>query len=263
VYRDLASGLDEHDRAVGSILIVEQLVESCTEEVALARQPEAAPAARWQAIGRFHDDIQEIWRHMDRARDDLARRGSNTVAFDEMRPHARRATTNAEADGTLEARPIDTRPLDDARAALEMLVLAVPGTDWKAIAKRTQGLVAAAPIARRRRQRWGIAGVVAGLALAMTTWMFAITPTKKPDRRAAMRQELVQIAEQRKVKIAELEVELGSNCVPTQAHELVRLLVLDGQIDQARAFGGSYIGRCGEDSVVDHWANAPRPRPRY
>jgi hypothetical protein len=257
VYRDLASGLDEHDRAVGSILIVEQLVEACSQEVLLARQPEAAPAARWQAIGRFHDDLHEIWRHMDRARDDLARRGSNTVAFDEMRPHARRASTDVENESAL-----DARPLDDARAALEALVLAVPGTDWKAIAKRTQGLVEA-PIARRRRQRWGIAGVVAGVAFVMTTWIFAITPTKKPDPRAAMRQELVQIAEQRKVKIAELEVELGTSCAPAQAHELVRLLVLDGQIDQARAFGESYTERCGDDSIVEHWANAPRPRPRY
>jgi hypothetical protein len=257
VYRDLASGLDEHDRAVGAILIVEQLVESCHREVALAGDEQGAPTARWQAVGRFHDALHDIWRHMDRAREDLARRGANTVAYDEQRPHARRAATDVGNDVNLE-----TAPLDDARAALEALVLAVPGTDWKAIEKRTQGLVDA-PIAHRRRQRWAIAGVVAGLGLAIVTWGFAITPSKRPDPQAAMHQELVQIAEQRKVKIAELEVALGAACLPDRAHDLMRLLVLDGRIDDARAYGDSYTQRCGDDPVVAHWAKAPRPRPRY
>ena len=256
MYRDVASGLDEHDRAVGSILIVEQLLDACGREADVARQADSQQQTRWQAIGRFHDALHDLWRLMDRARDDLARRGANTVAYDELRPHARRAPSKVGEGGDL-----DTSPLDDARAALETLMLAVPGTDWKAIAARTQGLVAS-PIARRRRQRWSIAAVIAGLALAMVTWGFAITPPKKPDRRAAMHKELVQIAEQRKVRIAELQVVLGPDCLPAEAHELVRLLVLDGQTDEARAFADGYGERCGEDTVVEHWASAPRPEPR-
>jgi hypothetical protein len=253
VYRDVASGLDEHDRAVGSILIVEQLVDTCALEAELSRRDDVPPPTRWQAIGRFHDAIHDVWRLMDRARDDLARRGANTVAYDELRPRARRAPSKVDERGDL-----DTNPLDDARAALEALMLAVPGTDWKAIATRTQGLVAA-PIARRRRQRWSITAVIAGLALAMVTWGFAITPPKKPDPRVAMHKELVQIAKQRKVRIAQLEALLGPDCVPSKAHELMRLLVLDGQIDDARAFADGYAERCGEDQVVEHWASAPRP----
>ena len=259
MYRDVASGLDEHDRAVGTLLIVEQLVDTCGDDVATARQADLAPPVRWQAISHLHDALDDLWRHMDRARDDLARRGANVVAYDELRPHARRATTDVGDNGS-----VDSGPLDDARAAHAALVLAVPGTDWKGIAARTQGLVeVAAPMARHRRQRWAIFGVVTGLLFAMVTWVFAITPTKKPDRQAAMRNELAQIADQRKLKIAELEVMLGNACVPAQAHELMRLLVLDGRTDDARAFADGYTERCGDDAVVEHWANAPRPRPRY
>jgi hypothetical protein len=257
VYRDVASNLDEHDRAVGSILIVEQLVDECEREAATARRTEVAQAARWQAIGRLHDGLRDTWRLLERARADLVRRGANTVAYDELSPHARRAATNVGSDGAL-----DTRALEDARAALESLKLAVPGTDWRAIATRTQGLVDA-PIGRRRRQRWPIAAGVFGLVLVLVTWGLAIRPVHKRDPRAAMRQELSQIADQRKIKIAELQVMLGADCLPAQAHELVRLLVLDGRVDDARTFGDGYETRCGDDEVVEHWANAPRPPIRY
>ena len=74
-----------------------------------------------------------------------------------------------------------------------------------------------------------------------------------------MRDELAEIAQQRKVKIEELRGTLGNRCEPAQAHELVKLLVLDGRVPDARDFGTDYVQRCGEDTVVEHWAHAPRP----
>src|SRR5439155_13071085 len=129
----------------------------------------AAQHDRWRAIADAHDAYPEIWRYFDRARRVLAQRGANTASYDELRPNARRAATDPGLDGE---RAIDTAALDDARRALEALKLAVPGADWDAIAARTQGLVRA-PLVRRRRQRLAVAGVIGAFALAVVVWLVA------------------------------------------------------------------------------------------
>src|SRR5678815_2883486 len=97
MYRDSATILDERDRAVGSILIGEALVDECERAANDIRNPEAlSHQERWRTITGVHDTYPEIWRHLDRARSLLAGRGANTAAYDEMRPHARRAPTNAD-----------------------------------------------------------------------------------------------------------------------------------------------------------------------
>lgn len=248
MYRDTSASLDEHDRAVGAILIGETLVDTCETAAAKSRGVDA-PHERWRALADANDAYPEIWRHLDRARRVLSNRGINTAAYDELRPHAAKAVTRGEK--------IDSSALDDAKRAIAELKLVVPGADWDAIEARTAGLVAA-PLSRRR-QRIIIAAVVGVFAFACFAWLASIVPVHKQSRREQMRNELAEIAEQRKVKIDELRMTLGNRCEPTQAHELVKLLVLDGRGPDARDFGTDYVTRCGEDEVIEHWAHAPRP----
>jgi hypothetical protein len=258
VYRDTSQELDEHDRAVGAILIGEAIIDDCDRAFIRARDHHEAPQQeRWRAIADVHDAYPEIWRHLDRARRVLANRGANTAAYDELRPHARRAAVDPGLDGE---RALDSAAFDDARRALEELKLAVPGADWDAIAARTQGLVRAPLVARKRRQRLAVAGVIGVFAIAVTGWLFAIIPEHRQSRREAMRDELRVVDQQRKLKIVALEGGLGARCAPDEAHELMRLLVLDGRGLDARAFATDYTSRCGTDSVIDHWAHAPLPR---
>jgi hypothetical protein len=245
MYRDTASDLDEHDRAVGAILIGEALVDTC-EEAGSAVEPQD----RWRAFAAANDAYPEVWRHLDRARRVLAQRGLNTAGYDELRPSAPKAVTRGET--------IDRSALDEAKRAIAELKLAVPGADWDAIEARTAGLVNA-PLSRKKRQRVIFGGAAAVLLIMVFAWFAALVPEHKQSRREAMREELAEIAQQRKLKIDELQLTLGSRCEPTEAHELVKLLVLDGRGPDAKAFGADYVVRCGEDEVVEHWAHAPRP----
>lgn len=255
MYRDTSQALDEHDRAVGALLIGEALIDDCDRAAVRARGGAAADAhARWRAIADVHDTYPEIWRYLDRARRVLATRGANTAAYDELRPHAARAATDSESEGE----SLDTRALEEARRALEQLKLAVPGADWDAIAARTEGL-ARSPLARRRRQRAALAGVIGVCAFVFVGWLIAIVPEHKQSQREVMRGELHVVEQQRKLKIATLTGALDQRCAPAEAHELVRLLVQDGRGGDARTFADDYTGRCGEDPVIDHWAHAPRP----
>jgi hypothetical protein len=252
MYRDSANTLDERDRAVGAILVSEALVE----ELRLAHETLQADATlshreKWRKITDVHDSYPQIWQHLDRARDVLAKRGGNTQRYDEMRPNAKRAPTNA--DGA-----IDTAALDDARRAIEDLKLAVPGADWKGIHSRTQGLVRS-KLSRPRGQRVIISAALTMFVFGLVTWAITIIPEHKVSRHEAMRRELTQIQHERKIKIDFTRVELGARCDLERARELTKLLVMDGQSDQARSFGAEYTLRCGDDEVVDNWAHAPRP----
>jgi len=253
MYRDTANALDEHDRAVGAILISEALIDECEKARAVVLQIDTERNERWRTLTGIHDTYPEVWRHLDRARKELASRGANTASYDEYRPTVRRAATN------LEGTDIERAALDDARRAIEELKLAVPGADWIAIRKRTAGLVRV-KLARPRGQRATVLVTLSIFALALITWSISIIPVKKEDPRLVMRRELTEVASQRKVKIEQLRFELGATCDVTRARELTKLLAFDGRWNDATAFGKSYIARCGDDSVVDNWANAPVPK---
>src|SRR5687768_16529553 len=108
MYRDSANALDERDRAVGAILIGEALVDECDRAAHTLRNAESlSHHDRWRTITDVHDTYPEIWRHLDRARSLLATRGVNTTRYDELRPRAHRAPTNAEGE-------IDNSAIDDA-----------------------------------------------------------------------------------------------------------------------------------------------------
>jgi hypothetical protein len=256
MYRDAPAALDERDRAVGAILIGEALLASCERARVLGRSvgPEA-----WRAIRDAHDEFPEIWRSLDRARAVLARRGVNVTGYDELRPHVRThlaSPGSAGPDGDTEVVLVDPTALDDARRATDALKLAVPGTDWAAIDQRTSGLVHA-PLVHRRRNRLVLGAAVAVFAVVIGAWIASLAPREKLDRRDALRRELAEISQQRKLQIIALQASLVGRCDPPAAHELARQLVMDGRGLDARQFAALYAGRCGADPVVDRWASAP------
>jgi len=253
MYRDSAFALDEHDRAVGAILIGESLMAQCERSADRIRDPH--DSERWRAMREIQDDYPEIWRQLDRAREVLAARGANTMAYEEMRPFVRRTLAVENEDHT---QSVDADALEDARRAIAELKLAVPGADWKAIARRTHDLVEGPDL--RRHSKFVVVGIVSIVMLAVVTWFLSSIPEKKVDERELMRQELTEVASQRKLKIQYLQLAIGQRCDPPVAHEYVKQLVMDGQADQANQFADQYVVRCGEDTVVENWANAPRPR---
>jgi hypothetical protein len=262
MYRDAPAALDECDRAVGAILIGEALLASCERAGRLGRS--AGPEA-WRAIRDAHDEFPEIWRSLDRARAVLAHRGINVTGYDELRPHvrthlARPGTGDPDrgdgADADAEVVLVDPIALDDARRATDALKLAVPGADWAGIEQRTSGLVHA-PLVHRRRNRLVVGGVIAVFAVVIGAWIASLAPRQKLDRRDALRRELAEIAQHRKLRIIALQAALVDRCDPPAAHELARQLVMDGRGLDARQFAALYGERCGADPVIDHWASAP------
>lgn len=251
MYRDSANALDERDRAVGAILIGEALVEECDRAAHTLNADALSHHDRWRTITDIHDTYPEIWRHLDRARSLLATRGANTMRYDELRPRAHRAPTNAEGE-------IDKSAIDDARRAIEDLKLAVPGADWKAIDERTTHLLDK-PLERAKGQRFMLLAVVTLFLFAVAGWVISLIPAEKVNRREAMRRELSEISQQRKLRIELVRVEIGQRCDVERARELTRLLVMDGRTADAHSFGLDYLSRCGDDEVVDNWAHAPRP----
>jgi hypothetical protein len=255
MYRDAKANLDERDRAVGAILIGEALIASCERAKAIgaARGPEA-----WRAIRDAHDEFPEIWSSLDRARGVLAQRGINVIGYDELRPTVRTRLATSDGDGDADAMQLDPAALDDARRAAEELKLAVPGADWAAIDRRTTGLVRA-PLIRHERNRLIASGLVGLFLVCALTWVASLVPEDKPDRYAEMRRELAEITVQRRFRIIELQSALSERCDPGQAHELAKQLVMDGRGGDAKQFAASYTARCGVDTAVERWANAPRP----
>ena len=254
MYRDTATALDEHDRAVGAILIGEALVDECERAAVKVRRPDTATEQeRWRAVEEVNDTYPEVWRHLDRARGVLAKRGANTVGYDELRPHVRRAATDADGQR------VDGDALDEAKRAIAELKLAVPGADWKGIATRTEGLVHAPLGARRRQARYVAAGVVAVAVFAAIAWFMSIVPVRKPSHTEAMRKELAGVANERRARVDFLRAELGDRCLTPTARDLVRLLVMDGRGPEAKDLAADYTSRCGDDESIAHWANAPKP----
>jgi hypothetical protein len=253
MYRDDAIDLDEHDRAVGAILIGEALIAQCDAKSYLAKDD----PKRWRAMRDLHDDYPEVWRQLDRAKRILEKRGANTMGYEELRTHVKPSVVVSGKD---DDQSVDHDALDDARRAIGELKLAVPGTDWKGITKRTNDLAATPRL--RKRHNFVASLIVSGFMLGIAGWFFAIVPEKKVDQREVMRQEIADVAAQRVQRIERLGLVINNICDPNTAHEYIKLLVLDGQKDAAVAFSEDYKGRCGDDRVVENWAKAPRAKPR-
>jgi hypothetical protein len=120
------------------------------------------------------------------------------------------------------------------------------------------------PKLRARGQLRVMAAIALGVMFTLASAAAQLMPgrARAPERRP-IDDELAAIVEQRKVRIAQLEHEApGERCHPPAAHELARLLVMDGRWTDVRRFADGYERRCGEDPVVRTWGNAPEPRAR-
>ena len=253
MYRDSSHRPADHDRAVGAIQIADGLIADCAAAAAALGGPERQE--RWSALRTLHDGYPELWNQLDAARRILAARGANTTGYDELREQVTPLAV-ANLDGS---RPPDPIVLDYARRALEELRLAMPGADWQELEARGKKL-AATRIARRGRL--AIVGVVGGFALAVCVWGTAMIPKYRPSRAMLLRAELAQVVLERRARIDELSMSIGEVCDRPRVLELMRLYVMDGRFEDAKAYGERYEMRCGEDMAVRKWANAPKPKPR-
>jgi hypothetical protein len=252
MYRDSANALDEHDRAVGAILIGEALIDHCDRARGVIDSASTDRNERWRTLAGVQDTYPEIWRHLDRARNVLRGRGANTASYDELRPHVRRGPTNSE--GT----DLDTDAFDETRRAVEALKLATPGADWAGIRERTSGLIDV-PLPRGCTPRSLLIGVGTLFVLVLVAWGVGMIPKPKRNERAEMRRELSEVATQRDARITELRFEVGASCDVERARELTKLLAMAGRMPDARSYGELYLASCGDDAVVDNWAHAPDP----
>jgi hypothetical protein len=253
MYRDGAHEVDEHDRAVGAILIGESLLAQCEHAAKRFREPHALD--RWTTLRDAQDAYPEIWRQLDRAQQVLAARGANTAGYENLRPHVRASLVPGDDDSD---QNVDPEALDDVRRAIAALKLAVPGADWGAIDKRTSVLVDD-PALKKRRLR-SIFVVLAILTALGAIWVIAAMPEKKVSERELMRRELAEVRRERQVEINALAHAAEMTCFAPSAQEYVKLLVFDGRRKDAAAFADDYIARCGKDKIIEKWAEFARPR---
>jgi hypothetical protein len=251
MYRDDSTLLDEKDRAVGAIQIADGLIVDCVKASKLL----ASAEHRWRAVREIHDDYAEAWRQLDGARRLLASRGANTIGYDELRGHVVPVLQLRE-DG------VDTKPLEDARRAIEELRLAMPGADWKAIEARTRGLAGYTFV--KRGQRWAFAGVAVVFMCAIATWTASTVPKQRVDprieARQQMKQELATVVDERKERIESLALMIGGRCDRQNVYEYMKLLVMDGQWRDAFVYGDDYAMRCGEDPEVRKWTRMAKKK---
>ena len=254
MYRDSAHRPEDHDRAVGAIQIADGLIADCTTAVALLRGPERA--ARWGAARALHDDYPAVWAQLDLARRILAARGANTAGYDELRGQVNPMLAVTKLDGS---HVVDEVALDDARRALAELRLGMPGADWREIEAHSRKL---ASTRLERRTRFGLTCLVGGFLLATLTWATAIIPKHKASAGVQMREELAVVVAERRARIDALHAKIGDECDRPRVLELMKLFVMDGRFEDAKAYADRYETRCGEDMGVRKWANAPKPKPR-
>ena len=252
MYRDDSTHLDEHDRAVGAIQIADGLIAACRD----ASKRLVSAEHRWRAVNEIQDEYAELWRQLDAARRLLASRGANTMQYDELRDDVTPVLLVKE-DG------VDTKPLEDARRAVETLRLAMPGADWKGIEARTRGLTNGTTFVRRG-QLLAAAGVAVVFACAVATWaastMFEKRPDPRVEARIQMKKELAVVVEDRKDRIDQLALLIGGRCDRQNVMEYVKLLVMDGQFESAYGYGEDYAVRCGEDPEVQKWSRMAKKK---
>lgn len=248
----------------GAVLIAETAMATCEAAVKVIGAETSTPAERWRAVMALHDQFPEVWTHLDRARRELAARGANTIAYDELRPKASRTAVEALED-QVDKKAVKTDALADARRGIEALKLAVPGTDWRELDARTSAAANAVPVRSYMRPRL-VAGIGAVMGSLVVLFAFSITtPGQRAhaataaQTRAEMKREISEIREDRHEEIAELKMSMTKACEPQKAHALIRLLVLDGRNPEAKTFGEHYQESCGDDPLIEQWVKAPDP----
>ncbi len=117
------------------------------------------------------------------------------------------------------------------------------------------------PSVRAPGQLLPLLGVVVLVLFTLGNAAANMIPVHRPSAAELRADEQRELMERRRARIAALRTR-GTGCDAAQAHELARLLVMDGQFGEVRAFGAGYEQRCGDDPVVRHWSLAPAPRAR-
>ena len=110
-----------------------------------------------------------------------------------------------------------------------------------------------------RRQLLPVVGIVILVGFTLANAAANMLPSGRPTKAEVLRAERDEIVMERRAKIAQLQLTRDTCHVPS-AHELARLLAMDGQGAAAATFADAYEARCGADPVVRHWGDAPRPR---
>ncbi len=120
------------------------------------------------------------------------------------------------------------------------------------------------PSVRPRGQLLPVLGIVLLVLFTLGSAGANLITRHRPTEAELRAEEQQTIVEQRRGQITRLAqlAATGSACHAANAHELARLLVMDGQWAAVHQFALQYEQRCGEDPVVRHWSQAPRPRSR-
>ena len=106
-----------------------------------------------------------------------------------------------------------------------------------------------------------VLGMGALLLFTLGNAAAAMLAPKAPTKAEIWAVERQEIVEARRARIIELRAHVD-HCEAANAHDLARLLVMDGRFDEVGFFAQGYQAQCGADPVVDHWGKAPRPRAR-
>ncbi len=112
----------------------------------------------------------------------------------------------------------------------------------------------ASPNLRQRVPWLSIVGIVGFALLPFGNAVAKMVRDRAPTAREVQQAELNATIEARRTRIVILLAE-GDRCRPEIARELARALVFDGR--SALAYAADYERRCGPDSSVRRWGDAP------
>jgi hypothetical protein len=109
---------------------------------------------------------------------------------------------------------------------------------------------------RARGQVLPIVVIVMVVMFTLTSAGANLIPSHRPTPAQLRAEEMSIVVDQRRARIGELRT-AGEGCEPPVAHELARLLAMDGQWREAHDYADRYELRCGADFVVRGWGDAP------
>jgi hypothetical protein len=114
---------------------------------------------------------------------------------------------------------------------------------------------------RAKAKMWPVFALGLSMMFVFAPVAAAMFAPKHPTRAEIWAVERTEIVDVRRARIVELRAHVD-HCEAANAHDLARLLVMDGRFDEVGFFAQGYQAQCGTDPVVDHWGRAPRPRAR-
>lgn len=114
---------------------------------------------------------------------------------------------------------------------------------------------------RAKGQLLPVIGVVVLVLFTLGNAAANMLVSKQPTRAEIRAEERAEIVGARRAALVQLRAHVD-HCEVANAHELARLLVMDGRFDEVKFFAQGYQAQCGADPVVEHWGQAPRPRAR-